>query len=130
MKTLRISILLLAFMPGLTWADEIGKARVITSFNEAVKCISPIHIRNIDGREIGVPRLGFTLEPGRHTLTGTALLGSTRCLTIGSGTRHYHAEPLDALFEAGKIYYVGYDHSSPDRDDWKVVIWKIADEKS
>lgn len=129
MRVFGIAILLLAFLPGPTAADDIGKARVITSFSDAVRCISPVRILNIDGHEVAVTSLGFTLEPGKHTLSGTALLGSTRCPVVGSATMRYPFEPLEALFEPGKIYYVGYDHSSPNRGDWKFVIWKIENDE-
>lgn len=104
--------------------------RVVTSFNNAAQCISPVQIRKIDGKEATVQRMGFNLEPGQHTLSGSAVIDTSSCLTIGSTTRHATAAPLEAEFELGKVYYVGYDHSSADRDDWKIVIWKVEDEKS
>lgn len=130
MKRLGILILSLFFLPSTATAGEDGKVRVITSFNNAAQCISPVHIKKIDGREAAVQRMGFSLEPGKHTLSGSALVDISNCLTIGSTTRHYQAAPLEAEFELGKIYYVGYDHSSSDRADWKIVIWKVEDEKS
>jgi hypothetical protein len=130
MKSLVIPIIALCVLPFSASADEAGKVQIVTSFNRAAQCISPVHIKRIDGREATVQRMGFTLEPGRHTLSGSAVLNLSNCPAVGSTTRHYAAEPLEAEFEPGKVYYVGYDHSSADRKEWKIVIWKVEDEKS
>ena len=93
--------------------------------NRAAQCISPVQVRKIDGREAAVHSMGFNLEPGTHTLTGSALIDASMCKTVGRGTGRNKIEPLEADFEAGKTYWLGYDHSSTDRNDWKLVIWKV-----
>jgi hypothetical protein len=130
MKSLFIPILALCVLPFSASAGETGKVQVVTSFNQAAQCISPVHIKKIDGKEATVQRMGFTLEPGKHTLSGSAVINLSNCPAVGSTTRHHAAGPLEAVFEPGKVYYVGYDHSSADRNDWKIVIWKVEDEKS
>ena len=129
MKSFLISVLVLLILPASAVAGKDGKVQIVTSFNNAAQCISPVHIRKIDGREATVQRMGFNIEPGTHTLSGSAVIDVSSCLAIGSTTRHYQAAPLEAEFELGKVYYVGYDHSSPNRDDWKIVIWKVEDAK-
>ena len=47
---------------------------------------------------------------------------------MGNGMTRDAIEPVEANFEAGKTYYLGFDHSSPHRKDWKLVIWKVEDE--
>jgi hypothetical protein len=129
MKLLVIWMFALLLLPLSGVAGEAGKVQVITSFNDAAQCISPVRINKIDGKEATVQRMGFNLEPGKHTLSGSALIDVSNCPTIGSTTRHHQAEPLEAEFELGKVYYVGYDHSSSNRDDWKIVIWKVTEAK-
>jgi hypothetical protein len=34
---------------------------------------------------------------------------------------------LEAEFEASKTYWVGLNHRSPHRKDWKYVIWNVKD---
>jgi hypothetical protein len=129
MKSLVIPILALSILPFSASAGDPGKVQIVTSFNQAAQCISPVHIKRIDGKEASVQRMGFTLEPGKHSLSGSAVINLSHCPAVGSTTRHHAAEPLEAVFEPGKVYYVGYDHNSADRKDWKIVIWKVEDAK-
>jgi hypothetical protein len=128
-KVLAIMLLLAGLMPVAVSAAEDGKVQVITHFSNAAKCISPVAIKKIDGREATVQRMGFWIEPGTHTLSGSALIDTSFCQTIGSNSQRYRPEPLEVDFELGKVYYIGYDHSSQNRKDWEFVVWKIEDAK-
>lgn len=128
-KVLAIMLLLAGLMPVAVSAAEDGKVQVITHFSNAAKCISPVAIKRIDGREATVQRMGFWIEPGTHTLSGSALIDTSFCQTIGSNSQRYRPEPLEVDFELGKVYYIGYDHSSQNRKDWEFVVWKIEDAK-
>ena len=126
MKAMRLIVLVMVlFLPAQGWSDKAEKAQVITSQNRAAQCISPVQVRKIDGREAAVHAMGFSLEPGTHTLTASALIDTSMCKTVGRGTGRNKIEPLEADFEAGKKYWLGYDHSSTERKDWKLVIWKV-----
>lgn len=127
MRSLSVLFLLALCLPLVASAQEEGKVRVITSHSQAAQCISPIRVNKIDGREATVQRMGFNIEPGRHTISGSAVIDTSICPTVGRTSSRYNAEPLEADFELGKVYYLGYDHSSSDRKDWKIVIWKVED---
>ncbi len=124
MKSFKFAALLL-LAPLLAVAGETGKARLVTGVERPVKCISSVNVYNIGGREVMVPALGFDVEPGMHSLMGRALINTSYCKAVGLGSNRYNAEPLEVEFEAGKTYYLGYDHSSSNRNDWKLVIWKV-----
>lgn len=128
-KALAFLLLLAGLMPVAVSAAEDGIVQVITHFSNAAKCISPVAIKKIDGREATVQRMGFWIEPGTHTLSGSALIDTSFCQTIGSNSQRYRPEPLEVDFELGKVYYIGYDHSSQNRKDWEFVVWKIEDAK-
>jgi hypothetical protein len=130
MKAFVSKVLVLLLLPCLAAAGDKGKVQIITSFNNAAQCISPVHIRKIDGKEAAVQSMGFNLEPGMHTLSGSAVIDVSNCLTLSTNVRAPKIQPLEADFVAGKVYYVGYDHSARDRKDWKLVIWKVEDAKS
>jgi hypothetical protein len=57
-------------------------------------------------------------------MTGTAVIDAGMNCPIGRGVSRNNIEPLEHEFEAGMKYYVGFDHSSPNRDDWRLVVWK------
>ena len=125
MKTSGCVFLFLLIAPFLVIAGEDGKARIVTGTDRAAQCISSIHVTNIDGREVMVPELGFDLDPGKHSIKGRALVNTSFCKALGQGSQRYQIEPLEENFEAGKTYYLGYDHSSANRNDWQLVIWKV-----
>jgi len=126
MRTFQFVLFCLFLLPFQASAEEDGKAKIITSFNQASQCISPVHIRKIDGREVAVQAMGFDLDPGKHTMAGSAIIDTSFCPVVGRNYRD-SAPSLEAEFEAGKTYYVGLDHSASNRNDWKYVIWKVKD---
>ena len=126
MRTFQFVLFCLFLLPFQANAGEEGKAKIVTSHNKASQCISPVHIRNIDGREVAVQRMGFDLDPGKHTMAGSAIIDTSFCPVVGKSTSYRDsAPPLEAEFEAGKTYWVGFNHKSPNRKDWKYVIWKV-----
>lgn len=127
MKIFQFLLFCLFLLPFQANAEEEDKAKIVTSHNNAAQCISPVHILKIDGREVAVQRMGFDLDPGKHTMAGSALINTAFCAVVGTGTYRDSAPPLEAEFEAGKTYYVGFDHSARNRKDWKYVIWKVKD---
>jgi len=114
-------------LPLTVMSAEPGTAKVITSFEKPSECLSAVHVNKIDGKEVKVQKLGFDIEPGAHSLSGRAIVNTSFCKAMGNGMTREAMEPVEANFEAGKTYYLGYDHSSPHRKDWKLVIWKVED---
>jgi hypothetical protein len=125
MKLLKFAALFLILTPVLTLAGEGEKAKIVTGAQKAVQCISPVQVNNIDGREVHVERLGFDIDAGKHSITARAIIDTSLCNVVSKGTERDKIEPIEADFEAGKTYYLGYDHSAPNRRDWKLVIWKV-----
>ncbi|MEM1411874.1 MAG: hypothetical protein AAGH19_05890 [Pseudomonadota bacterium] len=113
-----------ALAPTATLAESDDVARIVTQVQKPSECISRVAIRTIDGEEKFVSPQGFDLEPGRHTLSGTVALDTTFCKTPRHNSFR-NVPPLEADFEAGKTYYIGFDHSSTKREDWAYVIWKV-----
>ena len=104
---------------------ESGLAKVITHNGRPADCLAPVAITKIDGQQKFVPAQGFTIEPGVHTLNGRAKIDTTYCKAMRGGNIPGSVPDLEVDFEAGMTYYIGYDHDSLNRDDWKLVVWKI-----
>jgi len=124
-----VMVLAVVLVPALLMAspddDQGQKAKVLTGTEKPAECISSVQVTSIDGKQVYVQPLGFDIEPGKHSLTGRAIINTSFCKAVGPSTVRDKPEPLEAEFEAGKTYYVGYDHSSNDRKDWKLVIWQV-----
>lgn len=120
----RILLFSLFALVSMNLASAEGKARIVTSVARPVQCIAPISVYNIDGKLVRMNEMGFELEPGRHTLVGTANPDSTNCPTMRSG-RSMDIPPLEYDFEAGKTYYIGLQHKSSNQQLWRFVVWRI-----
>lgn len=132
MKKLILLLAAAVFMPLTVSAeDDRGMARVVTFKENVSTCLAPVQIRTIDGRNRNLPSLGFKIEPGWHTMHGSAKLDLRRCPVRDEHKRssqEVHIPPLEWLFEAGKVYYVGLDYSSPSRENWRLVVWDVKDD--
>jgi len=126
MKHIIPLFLFLAWIGQPLMAEDAEKARVVTFKSNPVKCLAAIRVTTIDGRLRTVPAMGFDIEPGEHTLKGPATLDFRNCEPAQSRTRKQESiPPLNWYFEAGKVYYVGLDYSSPQRAEWRYVVWKV-----
>lgn len=124
-KKLILIVTTLAAFPAAADFAAGEMAQIITHGGRPVDCLSPIMVNKIDGRQRIVPAQGFKIEPGLHSINGRAILDTTFCKVGRGGNRGGYAPDLAMIFEAGKTYHVGYDHRSKNRDNWKLVVWKI-----
>lgn len=125
MKKLFLTIAVFAGLAATDASANSEMAQVVTQGGRPVDCLSPIAVNKIDGKMRIVPAQGFEIEPGVHTLNARAILDTTFCKVGRGGNRGGYAPDLEVNFEAGKTYYIGYDHKSNNRDDWKLVVWKV-----
>jgi len=132
-KKIGLLIAVLSFLSASIMAEEVelSKPRVVTFKENVTACLASVEIKQIDGHQRMLPTLGFEIEPGWHTMHGIAKLDLRRCPVKDERSRKpAHIPPLEWLFEAGKVYYVGLDYSSPLRENWRLVVWKVEDDES
>ena len=123
-KTLLV-ILALAMLPTQVFSADPSKARIVTFKSNPATCLAAVAIKQVDGHQRQLPSLGFDIEPGWHTMHGMATVNLRDCPVAQERIRKQVNIPeLEWLFKAGKIYYVGLDHSSPSRQNWRLVVWK------
>lgn len=121
-------ILFFVILTGFSFSVAAGGdvARVITSVEKPVQCISPIEVYNIDGKLVKKNAMGFDLEPGTHSLVGTARINNRDCPRMRSGAA-VDIPALEYDFEAGKTYYIGLQHKSGSQQNWRFVVWRVTD---
>ncbi len=100
-------------------------AKVVTQYSRAADCLAALAITRIDAEKIAVPAQGFLIEPGVHSVNGRATLDITHCPFTDSDQKIGSTADLEVNFEAGKTYYIGYDHTSANTEEWALVVWKI-----
>jgi len=126
LQTLFFAVLL---CPALLMAAETENARIVTHKSNVVRCLAAVQINQIDGKNRQLPTLGFEIEPGEHTMSGLSTIDLRNCPPEETQSRNpVHIKPLDWFFEAGKVYYVALDYSSPKRENWQIVVWKAETE--
>lgn len=120
-----ILTVVLAVLPvsGL-WAQG-NMATVITRGGAPVDCMAAVEINKIDGQKKFVPAGGFEIEAGEHSLNGRALLDTSWC-KLDKDARIFGPLPdLQINFQAGRTYYIGFDHKSENLQEWKLTVWKV-----
>jgi hypothetical protein len=123
MKKMILILLLAALLPSQVIANKSSKAKIVTQNERTAQCISSVVINEVDGRLSNVAKLGFELDAGTHSMNGRAIINTANCPAI-RGRNSYVVPDLEADFEAGKTYYVGLDHRSKNKEDWRLVVWK------
>lgn len=123
MKKLILILLLAALLPSQVIANKSSKAKIVTQNERTAQCISSVVIDEVDGRLSNVAKQGFELNAGTHSMNGRAIINTANCPAI-RGRNSYVVPDLEADFEAGKTYYVGLDHSSKNKEEWRLVVWK------
>ncbi|MFC1689914.1 hypothetical protein ACFL07_09720 [Pseudomonadota bacterium] len=118
------AIVFLLLLPFSAVANK-EMARVITDTAKPVQCIAPIDVYNIDGKLVRKNAMGFDIEPGKHTLVGTARVDSRNCSTFRGSPRDVPA--LEYEFKAGHTYFIGLNHKAAGQKDWFFEVWRIQE---
>lgn len=128
MKSWICGLIALLALPVPAWSADPEMAQVVTFREDVTKCLAAVEIKTIDGKNRMLPRFGFEIEPGWHTMHGVTKVDLKRCpVNEDRIYKNVNVPPLEWLFEAGKVYYVGFDYSSPTRENWRLIVWKVED---
>jgi hypothetical protein len=108
----------------------IEMVKVVTQAGRPGDCLAALAVDKIDGEMRVVPAQGFLIEPGVHTINGRATLDSRECQPIAADQRIGSVADLEANFEAGRTYYIAFDHKSQNTEEWRLVVWKVEIDNS
>ncbi len=123
-----LSVLAFSLAASTASEDPASNARIVTMNSKPAQCLSAVQIWRVDGERVYVHRNGFDIEAGRHSLNGRAFLDTSYCRPL-HGRVSQEVPDLEVEFEAGKTYYIGFDHSSRNVNDWRLVVWKVEPEE-
>ena len=90
--------------------------------------IFPVKLFEIDGKQVLNRESGVWLKPGTHSIRVSAVINaSSRSTTITRLQKSYNKDKktLEINVEEGNVYYVGYDASDKNPNNWKPVVWKV-----
>ena len=118
-------VLVLAVLPVSAEQESFGTANVVTQNDLPSECLAPVAINRIDGEIMALSARGFTIEAGIHAINGRATLDTRKCQPLDGDQQIGTTPDLELNFETGRIYYIAYDRSSPNTDEWQLVVWKV-----
>ncbi len=132
-KTMKKIIALLIFATTLSFANPFAKpseAHGILRLNQPhpSEDVFPVKIYEIDGKQITSRDNGVWLKPGKHNIRVSAMVNTSQLNKFTTRVqKSYNKDKkiLDINVEEGKIYYVGYDASDRNPNNWKPVVWKV-----
>ncbi|HSH26936.1 MAG TPA: hypothetical protein VK972_04070 [Wenzhouxiangella sp.] len=108
-----------------------GAGSIVGTPAQPARDIYPVKVVAIDGEQI-IPREVFWLEPGKYTLTVSALITNPPGLSAMRG-RMYEDDDInkiDVVVEAGKTYYIGAHFTGKDRRaPYNTVVYRVEDSK-
>ena len=124
---IRLLPVLLALVAAPLTADLLvcDMAKVKTQNTHPDDCIGAVVINRIDGEKRALSAKGFLIEPGIHTINGRVTLDTTKCRPLEGDLQLGSAADLEVNFEAGRTYYIAYDHRPENTDEWTLVVWKM-----
>ena len=124
-KKLIACVLLQLALPVAAEISVTDMAKVITGSSLPSECLAPVEITSVDGVKQHVPPKGYMIEAGVHSLNGRVFLDTTKCRRSDRDLEIGKTADLVVEFEAGKTYYIAYDRSSLNPEEWKLLVWKI-----
>jgi nicotinic acid phosphoribosyltransferase len=89
--------------------------------------IFPVKLYEINGEQVLKRENGVWLKPGKHSIKVSAVINKNQLTkSITKFQKGYNRDKniLDITVEEGNIYYVGYDASDRNPNNWKPVVWK------
>ena len=104
-------------------------AKIILSHSNAAKQIFSVKLLMINGENINVRSDAVWLAPGEYELRLASFIDKNYTKQILSpkerrGLKDWN-NTMKITVEAGKSYYIGYDASSSQTEEWSPVIYKV-----
>ena len=87
-----------------------------------------VNISEVNGKRTARQQ-GVWLKPGTYTINAKgAVVDLRRSTALGREARRDRGGlGIELEVEAGKIYYIALDTSSPNRRDWHLVNWRVEE---
>ncbi len=130
----KITLLTALLLSGAAFAFNFASpsepsAKIILSHSNTAKQIFPVKLLMVNGENINVRSDAVWLAPGEYELRFASFINKDYTKQILSpkerrGIKDWK-NTLKITVEADKSYYIGYDASSNQTEDWQPVIYKV-----
>ncbi|WP_223788168.1 hypothetical protein [Marinicella meishanensis] len=104
-------------------------AKVVMNHSNSAKQLFPVKLLMVNGENVPVRGDAVWLQPGEYELRFSTQINSNYTKQIMGLKQRRGLESLKNTLkinvEAEKSYYVAYDASSNNTDDWQPVVYKV-----
>ncbi len=124
--------LLLILAPALQ-ANPFAKASeehgvLILTPNKPLSKLFPVKLKAIDGEQVIQRKDAIWLKPGNHRLSLSPqidyqVFGNGALLSSKLRNRNLPGD-IEIEVQADTVYYLAFDASDADLDNWKTIVWK------
>ena len=133
MKKIMILLLLIPVV-GFTGSQQYfvspsdDSARLILQPNKSTQQLFPVTLQAVNGDQVASRGSAVWMKPGEYELSFSAAidLTTTKGTFTSNGDRRSNKlqNKLTVNLEADKTYYIAFEAKSPNRNEWKPVVWK------
>lgn len=106
-------------------------AKLVFNHSSTAKQIFPVSLLEVNGENVSVRNDAAWFKPGEYELNFASKVDSRYTQAVlppqqrrNTQSQEWNTE-LRINVEAGKTYYIGFDASSNDTDEWQPVIYKV-----
>jgi hypothetical protein len=130
----RTTILLSLLLSSAAFAFDFASpsepsGKVIMNHSVTAKQLFPMRLLMVNGENINVRNSAVWLAPGEYELRFSPTIDTNYTTKVMSLKERRGIDELEntltITIEADKSYYVAYDASSNETEDWKPVVYKV-----
>lgn len=128
MKT--ISLIITLLISGTLFAYDFASpsepsAKIVMNFSKPAKQLFPVHLQTINGENVNVRSGAIWLEPGVYDLIFGSQVDLSYTKRQLKKIKNDSSNQLSLKVEEGKTYFVAFDASSSETEEWGPVVYKI-----
>ncbi len=101
---------------------------LIFNVSHATQDVFPVSLYSIDGKQVITRQNAVWLSPGKHTIKVNSKINLTArsgVVTARQKITSFRNKSIEIDVKEGKKYYVGYDASDNNSNNWHPVVWKV-----
>ena len=101
---------------------------LVFSLSHASQDVFPVSLYSIDGKQVITRKNAVWLSPGKHTIkvnSNVDLTARSGFVTARQKNNSFDNKAFEINVKEGKKYYIGYDASDNNSNNWQPVVWKV-----
>jgi hypothetical protein len=100
---------------------------LIFNVSHSTEDVFPVSLYSIDGKQVLTRNNAVWLSPGKHTIRVNSKIDLTGRSAVVTARKKNNSKnkAIEIDVKEGKKYYVGYDASDDNSNNWQPIVWKV-----